>query len=92
MPVIETRKTREEHMKQTNVKVAMLALREQELKENIARLKTEEGINNEIREKFSVTQEGEYVAVIIDDKKTSSSTDSALPWYKRFWFAIIGDK
>lgn len=70
-------------------KAIMLSLREQELKENLARLKTEEGIKDEIKERFSVTQEGEYVAVIVNDPGTSTSTDdSTRPWYKRFWYAI----
>ena len=45
-------------------KAEALAVREQELKEGIARLQTEEGVKNEIKERFSVTQEGEYVAVL----------------------------
>ena len=74
-------------------KAAALVLREQELREGVRRLETEEGIKDEIREKFSVTQEGEHVAVIIDDRGASSSTDSStLPWYKRLWIAIMGDK
>ena len=74
-------------------KAAALVLREQELREGVRRLETEEGIKDEIREKFSVTEEGELVAVIIDDRGASSSTDSStLPWYKKLWLAIMGDK
>src|SRR3989338_6930515 len=69
----------------------VITLREQELKKDIARLQTEEGVKEEIKERFSVIQEGERVAVIVDDRGVSSSTDtSALPWYRRFWDAIIG--
>ncbi|MDO8569789.1 MAG: hypothetical protein Q7R89_03405 [bacterium] len=72
-------------------KTAALVTRERELRENIARLETEEGIKDEIRKRFSVTQEGELVAVIVDDSRVSTSTDSSLwPWYKKLWFAIIG--
>lgn len=71
-------------------KAATLILREQELREGISRLQTEEGIKDEIKERFSVTEEGEHVAVIVDMKEISSSTDrSTLSWYKRFWIAII---
>ncbi len=74
-------------------KAQALSVREQELKEGIARLQTEEGIKDEIKERFSVTQEGEYVAVLVDDRRSASSTDGeGLPWYKRFWIAIIGSK
>ena len=73
--------------------MATLVLRERELKEGIDRLKTEEGLKEEIKERFNVTQEGEQVAVIVDRKEVSSSTDSSvLPWYKRFWIAIMGEK
>lgn len=74
-------------------KAKILSLREQELKENIARIQTEEGIKDEIKERFSVTQEGERVAVIVDERNSSTSTDdSTLPWYRKFWNAIMGNK
>lgn len=74
-------------------KAAVITLREQELKGGIARLQTEEGLKDEIKERFNVIQEGERVAVIVDDRGVSSSTGtSTLSWYKRFWIAIMGDK
>ncbi|OHB09623.1 MAG: hypothetical protein A3H60_00735 [Candidatus Zambryskibacteria bacterium RIFCSPLOWO2_02_FULL_44_12b] len=74
-------------------KAATLVVREQELQGNIVRLQTEEGVKSEIREKFSATEEGEYVAIILDDRKVSTSTDPSLwPWYKKLWVAIMGDK
>ena len=82
-----------ERAKDLEGKLATLILREQELREGISRLKTEEGVKEEIKERFNVTAEGEYVAVIVDRKEVSSSTDSsALPWYKKFWIAIMGGK
>jgi len=79
-----------ERSKDLEKRAAALILREEELKGNIARLQTEEGVRDEIKEKFSVTEEGEYVAVIVDDRKVSSSTDgSTLAWYKRFWNVIM---
>lgn len=72
---------------------AALAARERHLQDSIARLQTEKGITEEIREKFSVTPEGEYVAVIVDDRREASSTPvSTLPWYQRLWTAIMGSK
>ena len=85
--------TSSERSRNLEKKAATLVLREQELKENIARLETEEGIKDEIKERFNVTQESEYVAVIVDEKGVSSSTlNSTLPWYKRFWAVIMGSK
>ena len=90
-----TNKEREssERSRDLGEKTAALVLREQELREGIARLETEEGVKDEIKERFSVTQEGEYVAIIVDEKSVSTSTDtSLLSWYKRLWTAIIGSK
>ena len=91
--VMNKERTSSELSKDLEEKAAALVLREQELREGVRRLETEEGIKDEIREKFSVTEEGELVAVIIDDRGASSSTDSStLPWYKKLWLAIMGDK
>ena len=74
-------------------KATTLVQREEELKEGIARLETEEGIQEEIKERFSVIQEGEFVAVIVDDRRaTSSDDDSGKAWYKKLWSAIMGGK
>jgi cell division protein FtsB len=70
--------------------LAVQAEREGILRENIAHLKTEKGIKDEIRDRFSVAEEGEYVAIIVDERRSATSTlDSGQPWYKRFWYAII---
>ena len=91
--VMNKERTSSELSKDLEEKAAALVLREQELREGVRRLETEEGIKDEIREKFSVTEEGELVAVIIDDRGASSSTDSStFPWYKKLWLAIMGDK
>ena len=91
--VMNKERTSSELSKDLEEKAAALVLREQELREGVRRLETEEGIKDEIREKFSVTEEGELVAVIIDDRGASSSTDSStLPWYKKLWLAIMGEK
>ena len=74
-------------------KTATLVIREKELEEGITSIKTEEGIKNEIKEKFNVIQEGEWVAFIVDDRNVSTSTDgSRVSWYKRLWTAIIGNQ
>lgn len=74
-------------------KAASLASREQELEEGVARLQTEDGVRDEIRERFSVIEEGEHVAIIVDERRVATMTEEVkLPWYKRLWSAIIGDK
>lgn len=66
-----------------------LALREEKLTQDINKLRTEAGIIEEIKEKFSVTREGEYVAIIVDERNKATSTDgTGISWIKRLWNAI----
>ena len=68
-----------------------LSAREQDLKDGISRLQTKEGLENEIRGKFNVTQEGEHVAVIVDDKKvTNVNNTSPTHWYQKLWATFKG--
>ena len=91
--VVDKERESSERAKDLKERATALVLREQELSHGIARLQTEEGVRDEIKERFNVTQEGEYVAVIVDDRKVSTSTDSSLwSWYKKLWVAIIGSK
>lgn len=67
-----------------------LVIREGELQKDINKLRTEEGVEAEIKQKFSVTQDGEYVAIIVDSRKSAtSSEDSGGTWFKRLWSAIM---
>ena len=91
--VMEKERESSERARALEEKTATLILREQELEGDITRLETKEGVRSEIREKFGATEEGEYVAIIVDDRTVSTSTDSSLwPWYKKLWVAIMGGK
>ena len=46
-----------------------LSLREEQLKKDIARLRTPEGIESEIREQFQVAKPGESMVVLVEDKR-----------------------
>lgn len=75
-----------------NEKKGNLLERQGELKDSIDSIQTEEGIDKEIKEKFSVSKEGEKVVVIIDPKPIATSTEEKVtPWYKKLWEGIIGD-
>lgn len=63
--------------------------REAELEGRIARLQTEEGIVEEIREKFSVTREGERIALIVDEKSSEKKEKIEKIWWKSIWDAMI---
>ena len=74
-------------------KAAALVSREGELKAGIADLHTEKGIKDEIRERFGMIQDGEHIAIIVDEKNSAtSSNDSLLPWYQKVWHVIINFK
>jgi hypothetical protein len=58
---------------------------------NIDRLSTPEGVDREIKEKFSVSKAGEEVAIIVDPKALATSTESTKePFYKRWWNTVRG--
>ena len=63
-----------------------LSSREQTLSTDVERLKTEKGIEEEIRGKFTVVKDGEQIAIIVDDK-TATITASTTPkesWWGNF--------
>jgi cell division protein FtsB len=67
-----------------------LVLREKDLKLEIDRLYTDEGKIEAIKEKFSATREGEFVAVIVDERRKATTTGGKEEiWYKKFWSAIM---
>lgn len=62
--------------------------RYEELKEDVARLGTEEGILEEIRSKFNVTRPGEHLAIVVSEEKQATTTEpSAL---SRGWAWLTG--
>ena len=70
-----------------------LVLREEMLRGKIAYLQTPKGLEDEIKDKFSVVPEGEHVAIIVDQKLAATSTDlSEVSWYRKIWSAIMGDQ
>lgn len=70
----------------------LLALEERKamLQEKIERLKTPEGVEEEIREKFGLAKKGEEVVVLVDEdkKKSENSDNSALDSVKRWWRSV----
>jgi cell division protein FtsB len=71
-------------------KAAALSEEEDKLGGEIEKLNTTSGIDEEIKQKFNVSAEGEHVAVIIDPANAGSSTaSSSESWYTRAWNAIL---
>lgn len=50
--------------------------RERELGQSIERIKTPDGVENEIRQKFSVVKPGEEIVLIVDESKNKTDSDN----------------
>ena len=79
------------NLEREKTELAKLAVRQQKLSTSIEYLKTEQGVEDEIRTKFRAVRDGEKIAVIINTNTastssiTSSTTESLL--FKVFhWF------
>lgn len=76
-----------ENLEREKNELNKLMAREKTLNSSIEYLKTEQGIEDEIRTKFRAVKDGEQVAVIINEGTTtpvSISTSSPSFWYKLF--------
>jgi hypothetical protein len=62
--------------------------RKKELAQSLEFLKTEQGMEAEIRSKFRVVKDGESVAVIVSDEKTESTTTPTTT--PSFWKRLFG--
>jgi cell division protein FtsB len=62
--------------------------REESLREEIERLSTERGIEEEVRSKFEVGKEGEEVIIIVDNPDDKNS--EGLEKEKTFWQKVFG--
>lgn len=72
-------------------KIATLSNEQASMKDDIASLNTQAGIDKEIKEKFNVSEPGEHVAIIVDPaNSTTSEATSTKPWYKIVWDDIMG--
>ena len=65
-----------------------LKSREKMLSSEIDKLKTKEGLEGEIRDKFDVEKPGEQTVVIVDNADTKQSTSTSEN--KSVWQSIIG--
>ncbi len=70
---------------------AVLAKREESLKQDIASLRTEEGIIEEIRRKFNVTRPGEHLAIVLEEKpRVTNTSTGAFDRFKMGWSWFLG--
>jgi len=79
-----------QYVSELKVKMTTLTTKETQLKTEIARLGTDEGINTLIKEKFSVSEPGEHVAIIVDQPvATSSNSTGNLNWFQKLWRSFL---
>ena len=78
-----------EQVQQTQKRFDLLSSKANQLSQSIGSLKTEEGVEKEIRTKFSVAKEGEKVVIIID---SSTSTQKTVKVEEKGFFRRIWDK
>ena len=55
-------------------KIAELIERQNKLSTDIANLKTEKGLEENIREKFGLAKEGEEMIIVVEDKEQNNTT------------------
>jgi cell division protein FtsB len=60
-------------------KIAELKQRESNLSANIANLKTEKGVEENIREKYGLVKEGEGVIIVVEDKDKNNAPPKEEP-------------
>lgn len=83
LKMYQTSRGTQETVNQLEEEREELTIREQQLMNTTANLSTQRGIEEEIREKFSVVKEGERVIVLVDDPEVSAtSTANGQSWWR----------
>ncbi len=82
----------EQNLARAKEELAELEKREKELSAVLKSLQSEEGIDEEIREKFGVAKPGESVVVIVEEKEDSEEKIVENPpgFLKRTWSRFVG--
>ncbi|MEK7184885.1 MAG: hypothetical protein AAB683_01990 [Patescibacteria group bacterium] len=76
------------NLKQEQIEYEKLQVRKKTLNSSLEYLKTEQGIENEIRVKFRAVKEGEQVSVIVENILPTIST-STVKEIKGFWYNLF---
>ena len=70
--------------------IESLRARESSISKDIERLKTEEGVEETIREKYQVVKEGEKMVTIVDEDKNASLVEGNVEKEHNFWGWVKG--
>ncbi|MBP6060597.1 MAG: septum formation initiator family protein [Candidatus Pacebacteria bacterium] len=66
-------------------KLVELQKQKDELSANIAKLKTDSGVEEGIREKFGLAKEGEGLIIVVEDKNKIETIVPKPGWFSTFW-------
>lgn len=84
--VYQKAKLTDERRQEALNELARLKKQEATLKEQLQRLQTDRGIEEEVRTKFNVAKEGEKVVTITSPQNgEGSGASQAAPWWKRIF-------
>jgi cell division protein FtsB len=86
--VYKKEKISEENLNREKTELVRLENRQKTLASSIDYLKTEQGLESEIRNKFRAVKENEKVVVIIDDEATGTQKVEATTT-KGFWYNLF---
>lgn len=79
----------EEHVAELSEKANALSSRKADLESRLQLLETEEGIIKEIKEKYSVSREGEYVVVLVDEAEEPVPVEDSEEFWGKKWLNSI---
>ncbi len=68
----------------SQARLVELEERERELNEHINFLKTPEGVEAELRSRYSVAKPGETVVLIVDDRNATTTKPVKKSWWQKF--------
>ncbi len=68
-----------------SVELAKLQGRQADLQKSLSHLDTDEGVEEEIRQKFQVSKDGEKVFVIVDSTSSASTTEEKAGFFGNIW-------
>lgn len=76
-----------QNLEREKLEFEKLAIRQKNLASSIDYLKTEQGVENEIRTKFRAIKEGEQVVVIVDNQVATTSETATTS--RSFWYTVF---
>jgi cell division protein FtsB len=88
LSVYKKEKLTSQNLKQDKTELNKIISRQNNLASSLEYLKTDQGVENEIRSKFRVVKEGEKVSIIIDEQKTDEPV-STTTTENGFWYNIV---